>query len=186
MLAPFAGARRATRAIREMVTAHRSAVTRGVCAFAFAFAWPITTTADAQSIDFVLSTAPITFPSPRLANFMAWPPSASGPVTDSVALPYSVVRTQQNTTRVTTVLIRCTGTTGGKPCADIEWRNGPVGPWRSLTLVDEVVEARNVIPGALNDPWSGVLWLRTRVSWDDPAPSLMTSGIALTLSVFRP
>ncbi len=182
MLRPFAGEGREARVVQRSIIARAAAVTIAVLSCASAFA----TTARAQSIDFVLSTAPITFPSPRLANFMAWPPSASGPVTDSVALPYSVVRTQQNTTRVTTVLIRCTGTTGGKPCADIEWRNGPVGPWRSLTLVDEVVEARNVIPGALNDPWSGVLWLRTRVSWDDPAPSLMTSGIALTLSVFRP
>jgi len=140
----------------------------------------------AQSVDFVLSTAPITFPTPSAAHFVSWPASATGPVTDSVALPYSVDRTGNVHTRETTVLVRCTAVSGGKSCADIEWRNGASGPWTALTLTDVVVEGRTVIPNQLNDPWSGTLWLRVRLSWDDPAPLLMTSGIALTLSVFRP
>jgi len=140
----------------------------------------------AQSTDFMLSTAPITFPTPTLANFSSWPASATGPVTDSVALPFSVVRAGNTTVRETSVLIRCTSVAGGKACSDIEWRNGPTGPWRALSQSDAVVEVRTVIPGQLNDPWSGTLWLRVRIGWNDPAPSVMTSGIALTLSVFRP
>ncbi len=143
-------------------------------------------TLDAQSTDFLLSTAPISFPTPRLEQFTSWPPSASGPVTDSVVVPFTVDRRNNLTIRVTTVLVRCTGTTGGKPCSDIEWRSGPSSAWRPLSLVDQEVESRTVIPILLNDPWSGEVWFRVRVSWDDPAPSTMTSGIALTLSVFRP
>jgi len=140
----------------------------------------------AQSINFVLSTAPIVFPTPTLANFSSWPPSAVGPVTDSVALPFTVDRTGNVQRRETTVLVRCTAVSGGKACADIEWRNGASGPWTALTVTDAVVESRTVIPNELNDPWSGTLWLRVRIDWDDPAPSVMTSGIALTLSVYRP
>jgi hypothetical protein len=142
--------------------------------------------AHAQSTDFLLSTAPVTFPTPRLEQFSSWPPSATGPVTDSVAVPFSVSRRQNLSLRIASVLVRCTGTTGGKPCADIEWRSGPVGAWRPLTLTDEVVESRTMIPLLVNETWSGVLWLRVRISWDDPAPSVMTSGVALTLSVYRP
>jgi len=140
----------------------------------------------AQSTDLVLSTAPITFPTPTLANFSSWPASAAGPVTDSVALPFSVERAGNPTVRETSVLIRCTSVAGGKACSDIEWRNGPSGPWRALSLSDALVEARTVIPSVSNDPWSGTVWLRVRIDWNDPAPSVMTSGIALTLSVFRP
>jgi hypothetical protein len=140
----------------------------------------------AQSTDFLLSTAPIAFPTPTLANYSSWPASAVGPVTDSVAVPYAVDRTGQSHVRVTTVLIRCTSVSGGKACSDIEWRNGPTGAWRALTVSDEVVEERTVIPGQLNDPWFGTLWLRVRLDWNDPAPAVMTSGIALTLSVYRP
>ncbi len=140
----------------------------------------------AQSTDFVLSTAPLVFPTPTVSHFTSWPASASGPVTDSIALPFSVDRVQQSTIRITTVLIRCVGVTGVKSCSDIEWRGGPSGPWRPLSLIDETVEERTMIPTQLNDQWSGVLWLRVRIAWDDPAPSLSTSNIALSLSVYRP
>lgn len=140
----------------------------------------------AQSTDFLLSTAPITFPTPTLANYASWPASAVGPVTDSVAVPFAVDRVGNAFTRITTVLIRCLSVAGGKVCSDIEWRNGPAGPWRALTVNDETVESRTVIPLLLNDPWSGTLWLRVRIDWNDPAPSVMTSGIALSLSVYRP
>lgn len=141
--------------------------------------------ANAQTTDFVMSSAPIAFPSPSLANFSSWPASATGPVTDSVAVPFTVTRTGAGTIRITDVLIRCTGVVGGKSCADIEWRYGPSGPWQSLTLTDATVDSRFVIPFWFNEPWSGTVWLRVRLAWNDPAPSVMTSGIAITLSVYR-
>lgn len=141
--------------------------------------------AQAQTTDFVMSSAPITFPSPTLANFSSWPASAPGPVTDSVAVPFTVTRTGAGTIRITDVLIRCTNVVGGKSCADIEWRYGPSGPWQSLTLANATVDSRFVIPFWFNEPWSGTVWLRVRLDWNDPAPSIMTSGIALTLSVYR-
>jgi hypothetical protein len=141
--------------------------------------------AQAQTTDFVMSSAPITFPSPTLANFSSWPASAVGPVTDSVAVPFTVTRTGAGTIRITDVLIRCTSVIGGKACDDIEWRYGPSGPWRALTMANVTVDSRFVIPGWINEPWSGVVWMRVRLSWTDPAPSVMTSGIALTLSVYR-
>jgi hypothetical protein len=140
----------------------------------------------AQSTELELATGAVTFPTPTAAHFASWPPSASGPVTDSVAVPYVVYRNANLTIRVTTVLIRCTGVAGGKACGDIEWRNGPSGPWRALTTGNEEVESRTVFPLLFNDPWGGTLWLRFRVSLGDPAPALITSNIALTLSVYRP
>lgn len=151
-------------------------------------AWLLSGTArlQAQSTTFELATGAVTFPTPTAAHFASWPASASGPVTDSVAVPFVVVRNANATIRETTVLIRCAGVAGGKDCADIEWRNGPAGPWRALRTVDETVESRTVVPSRLNDPWGGTLWLRTRVALGDPAPALITSNIVLTLSVFRP
>ena len=142
--------------------------------------------ASAQSTDFVLSTAPIIFPTPTLSNFTTWPPSAPGPVTDSVAVPFTVDRVQQSLIRLTTVRVRCSGVSGAKTCDDIEWRSGPTGAWNTLTLVDADIESRWVFPLLFNDPWSGTLWLRIRLNWADPAPAVMTSNIALTLSVNRP
>jgi len=142
--------------------------------------------ASAQSTDFVLSTAPIIFPTPTLSNFTTWPPSASGPVTDSVAVPFTVDRVQQSFIRLTTVSVRCAGVSGAKACGDIQWRSGSTGAWNTLTLVDADVESRWVFPLLFNDPWSGTLWLRVRLDWADPAPAVMTSNIALTLSVSRP
>jgi hypothetical protein len=142
--------------------------------------------ASGQSTGFALSTGAVTIPTPRMSNYAAWPASATGPVTDSVAVPFSVSVLNQNTTRITTVLIRCVAVTGPKQCTDVEWRNGPVGPWRALTLLDNSVESRTVIPSVVNDPWSGTIWLRVRIAWADPAPSLVASNIALTLSVYRP
>lgn len=141
--------------------------------------------AHAQPTDFVMSSAPITLPSPTLANFASWPASAPGPVTDSVAVPFTVTRRGGGNSRITGVHIRCTNVVGGKSCADIEWRYGSSGPWQSLTLSDVTVDSRFVIPGLFNDPWSGTVWLRVRLDWNDPAPSIMTSGIALSLSVYR-
>jgi hypothetical protein len=146
-------------------------------------AWPVV--AQAQTTDFVMSSAPITFPSPTLANFSTWPASATGPVTDSVAVPFTVTRSGAGTIRITDVLIRCTSVVGGKSCADIQWRYGASGPWQSLTMTNVSVDSRWVIPGWINEPWSGTVWLRVRLDWNDPAPSVMTSGIALTLSVYR-
>ena len=140
----------------------------------------------AQSTEFELATGAVTFPTPTAAHFASWPASASGPVTDSVAVPYIVYRNANATIRLTTVLIRCAGVAGGKACGDIEWRNGPSGPWRTLSTTDDEVESRTVFPFLINDPWGGTLWLRFRVSLSDPAPALITSNIALTLSVYRP
>lgn len=142
--------------------------------------------ASGQSTGFALSTGAVTIPTPGMSNYTAWPASATGPVTDSVAVPFTVSVLNQNSTRITTVLIRCVAVTGPKQCTDVEWRNGPVGPWRALTLLDNSVESRTVIPNGLNDPWSGTIWLRVRIAWADPAPSLVASNIALTLSVYRP
>jgi hypothetical protein len=152
------------------------------CALAVCAAAP----AQAQSTDFVLSTAPLVFPTPTLSNFTSWPPSATGPVTDSIAVPFTVDRVQQTFLRFTTVAVRCTGVSGAKACGDIQWRSGPTGAWNTLTLVDAEVESRWVWPLLFNDPWSGTLWLRVRLNWADPAPAVMTSNIALTLSVYRP
>ncbi len=157
-------------------------VTLLVCATAVGAAG----TASAQSTDFVLSTAPLVFPTPTLGNFTTWSPSAPGPVTDSIAVPFTVDRVQQSFIRLTTVKVRCAGVSGAKACGDIEWRSGPTGAWNTLTLVDADVESRYVIPLLFNDPWSGTLWLRVRLDWADPAPAVMTSNIALTLSVYRP
>lgn len=172
--------RRAAQFVRRVLT---------ICAAVTLFGVPalgVPAELSAQSTDFLLSTAPIAFPTPTLANYSSWPASAVGPVTDSVAVPFAVDRVGQTHIRVTTVLIRCTSVSGGKSCSDIEWRNGPTGPWRALTVNDETVESRIVFPFFINDPWSGTLWLRVRLDWNDPAPSVMTSGIALTLSVYRP
>ena len=127
----------------------------------------------------------VTFPTPTAASYTSWPPSATGPVTDSVAVPFTVDRTANSTIRVTTVLIRCQSTTGPKTCADYEWRNGATGAWQSLSLTDTEVESRLVIPVFFNDPWSGTVWLRARVSLADPAPAVATSLIAFTLEVRR-
>ena len=142
--------------------------------------------ARAQSTDFQLSAGSLAFPTPTVANYTTWPPSATGPVTDSVPVSFTVDRVQQTTTRITTVLLRCTGATGIKGCADIEWRSNSNASWQALTLVDSEVETRTVIPLVLNDPWTGTLWFRVRLDWNDPAPSVSTSSIALTLSVYRP
>ncbi len=142
--------------------------------------------ARAQSTDFQLSAGSFAFPTPTAANYTTWPPSATGPVTDSVPVVFAVDRVQQSTERITTVLLRCTGTTGVKVCGDIEWRSNSNASWKALTLVDAVVETRTLIPLALNDSWSGTLWFRVRLNWNDPAPSVSTSSIALTLSVYRP
>jgi hypothetical protein len=146
--------------------------------------WPAATRA--QSTDFRLSASALTFPTPTMANFTSWPPSATGPVTDSVPVTFVVDRVRQSSIRVTTVLLRCAGASGVKTCSDIEWRSDAGGGWRPLTLIDEEVESRTVIPILFNDPWSGTIWFRVRVDWSDPAPSVSTSNIALTLSVYRP
>lgn len=140
----------------------------------------------AQSTEFALSTGSVVFPMPRQSNYTTWPASATGPVTDSVSVPFTVSALQQSTLRTTTVLIRCLAVAGPKQCTDIEWRFGSNGPWRALTQTDAEVESRTVIPFIFNDPWSGTLWLRVRIGWTDPAPSLVTSNIAMTLSVYRP
>lgn len=142
--------------------------------------------AAAQSTDFLLSAGSISFPTPTTANYTTWPPSAAGPVTDSVSVAFTVDRVRQTSTRVTTVLLRCTAATGVKSCADIEWRSNSNASWQPLTLIDAEVESRTVIPLVLNDPWAGTLWFRVRLDWNDPAPSVSTSSIAMTLSVYRP
>lgn len=142
--------------------------------------------AHAQSTDFRLSVGSVSFPTPTLANYASWPPSATGPVTDSVPVQFTVDRVRHSTVRITAVWIRCNGTTGVKSCADIEWRSNTNSSWRPLSLIDEEVEERRVIPLQSNDPWSGILWLRVRLNLNDPAPSVSTSNIALTMSVFRP
>ncbi len=142
--------------------------------------------AGAQSTVFSLSVGSVSFPTPTLANYSSWPPSATGPVTDSVPVQFTIDRVNQSTVRITTVLIRCSGTTGVKTCADIEWRSNSNSAWRPLSLVDEEVEERTIVPLQSNDPWSGVLWLRVRLNINDPAPSVSTSNIALTMSVYRP
>ncbi len=142
--------------------------------------------AAAQGTDFLLSAGSFAFPTPTVSNYTSWPSSATGPVTDSVAVAFTVDRAGQSSTRITTVLLRCSGVTGVKICGDIEWRSNSNGTWRALTLIDSEVESRTVIPLTLNDPWSGTLWFRVRLDWNDPAPSVSTSSIALTLSVYRP
>lgn len=142
--------------------------------------------ARSQSTEFSLSVGSVSFPTPTLANYSSWPSSATGPVTDSVPVQFVVDRVNQSTVRITTVLIRCAGTTGVKTCADIEWRSNTNQLWRPLSLIDAEVEARTVIPLQSNDPWSGVVWLRVRLNMSDPAPSISTSNVALTMSVYRP
>lgn len=140
----------------------------------------------AQSTDFRLSVGSVSFPTPSLSNYNSWPTSATGPVTDSVPVQFTVDRVRQSTSRVTTVFIRCNGTTGIKTCGDIEWRSNNNSGWQPLSLVDAEVEARTVVPFQSNDPWSGTVWLRVRLDWSDPAPSVSTSNISLTMTVFRP
>lgn len=146
---------------------------------------PVVQPLRAQSTEFSLSTGAVVFPTPVPANYSSWPASASGPVTDSVAVPFTVARTANNTWRLTTVLIRCQSATAPRTCGDYEWRNGATGPWQPLTLTDAEVESRWVIPFWFNDPWSNTLWLRVRLDVNDPAPTLVTSNIVLTLTVSR-
>jgi hypothetical protein len=143
------------------------------------------TRVEAQSTEFQLSIGSVVFPTPTPGNYTSWPPSASGPVTDSMAVPFTVDRVSNNTIRVTTVLIRCLSVSGPKACGDYEWRAGATGPWQPLTLVDTEVESRLVFPFFFNDPWSSTVWLRVRLNASDPAPSVVMSNIALTLSVTR-
>lgn len=139
----------------------------------------------AQSTEFALSTGAVVFPTPTPGNYSSWPASAAGPVTDSVAVPYTVSRLANNSWRETTVLIRCQSATAPKTCGDYEWRNGPTGPWQPLTASDAVVASRWVIPFWFNDPWGDTLWLRVRLDVSDPAPTIVTSNIVLTLTVTR-
>jgi hypothetical protein len=145
--------------------------------------WP--TRAVAQTTEFTLSAGAVTFPTPTAANYSTWPPSASGPVTDSVAVPFEVSRTSTGW-RIATVLIRCTAVAGGKACGDIEWRNGPTGTWQTLSLADAEVETRWMWIFGANFGWSNTLWLRVRLRPGDPIPSVMSSQIALSLEVYRP
>jgi len=139
----------------------------------------------AQTTEFTLSTGAVTFPTPTAANYGSWPPSAAGPVTDSVAVPFEVSRSS-SAWRIVSVLIRCTAVTGGKACGDIEWRNGPTGAWQSLTLADAVVETRWLWFFGSPFGWTNTLWLRVRLQSNDPIPSVMGSQIALSLEVYRP
>jgi hypothetical protein len=142
-------------------------------------------TVQAQTTEFTLSTGAVTFPTPTAANYSTWPPSASGPVTDSVAVPFEVSRTSTGW-RIATVLIRCTAVAGGKACGDIEWRNGATGAWQTLTFTDAEVETRWLWIFGSNFGWSNTLWLRVRLRPGDPIPSVMSSQIALSLDVYRP
>jgi hypothetical protein len=164
--------------VRRHVAALAAVVALGLCAVPRA-------QAHAQATEFTLSTGAVTFPTPTSANYDTWPPSASGPVTDSVAVPFEVSRSSTGW-RIATVLIRCVAVAGGKACGDIEWRNGSTGAWQPLTLADADVETRWLWIFGSNFGWSSTLWLRVRLRPGDPVPSVMSSQIALSLEVFRP
>lgn len=159
-------------------------VTTGLMGVVVLAVWPCTVV-HAQTTEFTLSTGAVTFPTPTAANYSTWPPSAVGPVTDSVAVPFDVTRTSTGW-RIATVLIRCTAVAGGKACGDIEWRNGSTGAWQTLTLTDTEVETRWLWIFGSNFGWSNTLWLRVRLRPGDPIPSVMSSQIALSLEVYRP
>jgi hypothetical protein len=176
--------------VRESVRSSvRSACRRAVVAVT-AIAAALTATAPvvhAQGFvnELTLSSGALVVPEPTIANFSSWPPSASGPVSDSVPLTWQVTTPRQsNWWRYVVVSVRCEAVAGGKPCDDVEWRD-PSGTWRALSPGGAVLDARWVLPGITFDDYGSAIWLRWRLAWDDPAPATHVATVGLTVEVYR-
>jgi len=140
----------------------------------------------AQSTQLVLSSGALLFPSPRLANYQNIPAGAATPVSDSILLDFTVDRIADAYWRNSTVKLRCVLVTGGKPCTDVQWRYQGSAAWQDITTLNTTVDARWTIPGFFNDPWSGRIWLRMKLSWTSDVPATYGATIAVTVDVYRP
>ncbi len=150
------------------------------------FVAPLAKPLAAQGTQIVLSSSALLFPTPRLSNYQNIPAGAATPVSDSVSLDFTVARLADFFWRNASVKLRCVLVTGGKPCTDVQWRAQGSTTWQDITTLNTTVDARWIIPGFFNDPWSGRVWLRMKLSWTSDVPATYGATIAVTLDVFRP
>ena len=142
--------------------------------------------AQPQATQLVLSSGALLFPSPRLSNYQTIPAGATTPVSDSVSLDFTVARLADLYWRNTIVKMRCVLVTGGKPCTDVQWRYQGTSAWQDITTIDTSIDSRWIVPGFFNDPWSGRIWLRMKLSWTNDAPATYAATVAVTVDVYRP
>ena len=140
----------------------------------------------AQATQLVLSSGALLFPSPKLSNYQNIPVGATTPVSDSVSVAFTVDRIADAYWRFTTVKLRCVLVTGAKPCTDVQWRYQGTATWQDVTTIDTTVDSKWVIPNFINDPWSGTIWLRMKLSWTSDAPATYAATMAVTVDVNRP
>ncbi len=140
----------------------------------------------AQGTQVVLSSGALLFPSPRLSNYQDIPTGASTPVSDSVSVDFTVARIADFYWRNATVKLRCVLVTGSKPCTDVQWRSQGSATWQDISTLNTTINTRWIIPLFFNDPWSGRVWLRMKLSWTTDLPATYGATIAVTLDVYRP
>jgi hypothetical protein len=140
----------------------------------------------AQGTQVVLSSGALVFPAPRLSNYEIIPIGASTPVSDSVSVDFTVVRIADLYWRNATVKLRCVLVTGSKPCTDVQWRSQGSATWQDISTLNTTIDSRWIIPLFFNDPWSGRVWLRMKLSWTTDVPASYGATIAVTLDVYRP
>jgi len=126
--------------------------------------------------------APVAFPTPTEANYDA------GYVDAGAALAFTVNATSGLSYRNAAVSIRSTsGTMGGtKSIADLQWRRGDVATWTPMTTTNAAVDAKAMINGFINDPWSNTILFRTLLNWATDAPGSYNPTLVVTLTIAAP
>ena len=138
--------------------------------------------ARAQNTDLTVTGAPLSFPAPTAADFNAGYLLYPSPVTIQV----NAVTGSARIDRVATVSVRATSATmgNGKSVADLEWSYGsPVGPWQAMSTLAATVDSKAMQKNRVNDPWSGQIYFRLRLSWATDTPATYTAGLEFLLSV---
>ena len=136
----------------------------------------------AQAATLTLVNAPVSLPSPTVADYNA------GFVAAATGITFTVdITSGPNTKRTTIVSIRSTAATmgGTKPIGDLQWRRADLGTWNSVTTSDVVVQT--VTPFRKGDPpWSNTLFFRSLLSWTADSPGSYSAPLVLTLTVTTP
>jgi hypothetical protein len=93
-------------------------------------------------------------------------------------------------TRIANVAIRCASpcpSSGVKPAADLQWRRADLATWNSITTSNVTIEQRNMVRGALNDPWGNDVYWRILLSYaTDLQGTTITYNLIMTLTMTAP
>ena len=137
--------------------------------------------ARAQNTVLTVTAGVITFPAPTGADFSTGWILAATPVSFTVNATSGSAKVD----RIATLSVRATAATlgAGKPVSDLEWSRLPAGPWQAISTLPAAVDTRPMQKNRLNDPWSGTIYFRLRLSWATDAPATYSTGLEYQLSV---